>query len=138
MEGNWLYEVLRKNGLTESTSEWLSIHANATRAVLVLIAATLIIGRTLLSVSCRVINANRHHLNDALLKNNFLDRLSWFIPIPLAHFSTAPRWVQFEGIQSDSFDHRCAAQPVFELQPYQNPTGYDLQHFARPASEATH
>lgn len=87
MEGNWLYELLRKNGLAESTSEWLSTLVNATLVVLVLVAATLIIRRILLSVSRKWISANRYHWDDALLRNNFLDRLSWFIPILLAHFS---------------------------------------------------
>lgn len=87
VEGNWLYELLRKYGLTVSTSEWLSTFINTALVLLVLIAATLIIRRILLSFSRKWISANRYQWDDALLKNNFLDRLSWFIPILLAHFS---------------------------------------------------
>jgi miniconductance mechanosensitive channel len=87
MEGNWLYDLLHRNGLAESTSEWLSILINAALVVLVLVVATLIIRRILLSVSRTWIKANRFRWDDALLRNNFLDRLSWFIPILLAHLS---------------------------------------------------
>ena len=87
MEGNWLYEMLQKRGLTEATAEWLSIAVNAALVILVLIAATLIIRRILLSVSRKWIAANRYHWDDALLNNKFLERLSWFIPVLLAHFS---------------------------------------------------
>lgn len=87
MEGNWLYDLLCKNGLAESTSEWLSIIINAILAVLVLVAATLIIRRILLSVSRKWISANRYHWDDAL--------------------------------------------SVFDLRPFQNPTGYDMQHLAQ-------
>ena len=87
MEGNWLYDLLHRKGLAESTSEWLSILINAALVVLVLVVATLIIRRILLSVSRTWIKANRFRWDDALLRNNFLDRLSWFIPILLAHLS---------------------------------------------------
>ena len=87
MEGNWLYELLRQRGWAESTSEWLSTFLNATLVILVLVLATLIIKRILLSASRRWIRENRYDWDDALLRNNFLDRLSWFIPILLAHFS---------------------------------------------------
>ncbi len=87
MEGNWLYDLLRNYGLAESTSEWMSILINAAIVVLILVAATLVIRRILLSVSRKWIRTNRYHWDDALLKNKFLDRLSWFIPILLAHLS---------------------------------------------------
>jgi miniconductance mechanosensitive channel len=87
MEGNWLYDLLHRKGLAESTSEWLSILINAALVVLVLVVATLIIRRILLRVSRTWIKANRYRWDDALLRNNFLDRLSWFIPILLAHLS---------------------------------------------------
>ena len=87
MEGNWLYDLLRNYGLAESTSEWMSILINAAIVVLVLVAATLVIRRILLSVSRKWISTNRYRWDDALLRNKFLDRLSWFIPILLAHLS---------------------------------------------------
>jgi miniconductance mechanosensitive channel len=87
MEGNWLYDLLHRKGLAESTSEWLSILINAALVVLVLVVATLIIRRILLRVSRTWIKANRYRWDDALLRNNFLDRLSWFIPILLAQLS---------------------------------------------------
>lgn len=87
MEGNWLYEVLRKNGLAEASSEVLSIAINTALVIMVLVAATFVIRRILVSVSRKWIAANRYHWDDALLKNNFIDRLSWFIPILLTHLS---------------------------------------------------
>ena len=87
MEGNWLYKLLLANGWSEATAEGLSIAVNVVLVIAILIGAALIISRILLNFSRRWITANRYRWDDALLKHKFLDRLSWFIPILLAHLS---------------------------------------------------
>jgi len=48
------------------------------------------------------------------------------VPIQLYVFSTEKRWVQYEAIISDVFDHIIAVVPEFELRVFQNPTGADF------------
>ncbi|MDA3865306.1 MAG: mechanosensitive ion channel [Salinivirgaceae bacterium] len=56
------------------------------------------------------------------------------VPIEIYVFSKEQRWVYFENIQSDIFDHLLAAIPEFELSIYQNPSGNDLQQFIKNKS----
>lgn len=49
------------------------------------------------------------------------------VPIEIYVFSKEQRWIQFENIQSDIFDHLLAAIKVFGLSIYQNPSGNDLR-----------
>jgi len=49
------------------------------------------------------------------------------IPIELYLFIADTRWVNYEGIQADIFDHILAAVDFFELRVFQNPTGYDIK-----------
>ncbi len=53
------------------------------------------------------------------------------LPIELYVFSNDNRWVNYEEIQADIFDHLLAVVPEFELRLFQNPTGSDLQKLAR-------
>lgn len=48
------------------------------------------------------------------------------IPIEIYCFSNDINWVNYEGIQSDIFDHICAIVPKFGLRIYQQPAGADL------------
>ncbi len=48
------------------------------------------------------------------------------VPIEIYVFSKEQRWVQFEQIQGDIFDHLLAGINEFELSLYQNPSGNDL------------
>lgn len=52
------------------------------------------------------------------------------LPIEIYVFSTEKRWVQYESIQADIFDHILAAAPEFDLRVFQNPTGGDFQRLA--------
>lgn len=45
------------------------------------------------------------------------------LPLELYIFSTDNRWVEFEGIQSDIFDHLLAILPEFGLRAFQAPAG---------------
>ncbi|MCG8702215.1 MAG: mechanosensitive ion channel family protein [Bacteroidales bacterium] len=53
------------------------------------------------------------------------------IPIEIYVFSNDQAWVNYEGIQSDIFDHIIAAIPEFELRVFQNPTGDDFRNLVK-------
>jgi miniconductance mechanosensitive channel len=48
------------------------------------------------------------------------------LPIEIYVFSEEQRWVQYEGILADIFDHLLAAIGEFDLRVYQHPSGSDL------------
>jgi miniconductance mechanosensitive channel len=54
------------------------------------------------------------------------------LPIEIYAFSSDQRWVQYEGIQGDIFDHILAVLPEFGLRVFQNPTGADFGKIAAP------
>lgn len=49
------------------------------------------------------------------------------LPIELYAFVNDVRWVVYEGVQSDVFDHIFAIIPSFGLRVFQNPSGDDLK-----------
>lgn len=49
------------------------------------------------------------------------------IPMEIYVFSRIKSWVEYEGIQSDIFDHILAAIPEFELTVFQEPSGADFR-----------
>lgn len=55
------------------------------------------------------------------------------IPVELYLFLTEKRWVQYEGIQADIFDHLLAVIPEFELSAFQAVSGADLRGLKEPA-----
>ncbi|MDG1899127.1 MAG: mechanosensitive ion channel family protein [Phycisphaerales bacterium] len=52
------------------------------------------------------------------------------LPIELYVFTKDNRWVQYEEIQADIFDHLLAALPEFGLRIFQSPSGSDFQKLA--------
>lgn len=48
------------------------------------------------------------------------------LPIEIYCFSKDKRWVNYEHIQADIFDHLLAATPYFDLEVFELPTGKDL------------
>ncbi|MGI5999344.1 MAG: miniconductance mechanosensitive channel, partial [Lutispora sp.] len=48
------------------------------------------------------------------------------LPIEIYAFTNTTQWVEYEGIQSDIFDHILAVVPEFGLKIYQSPTGSDI------------
>ena len=48
------------------------------------------------------------------------------LPIEVYVFTTTTNWVEYEGIQSDIFDHLLAAAREFDLRLFQSPSGADL------------
>jgi miniconductance mechanosensitive channel len=45
------------------------------------------------------------------------------LPIEVYCFSSNINWVEYEGIQSDIFDHLLSSTSNFDLEIFQNPTG---------------
>ena len=48
------------------------------------------------------------------------------LPLQIYVFCSDKRWVYYEKIQSDIFDHILAVAPEFNLRVFQNPSGYDV------------
>lgn len=55
------------------------------------------------------------------------------IPLEVYCFADSPVWAEYEGIQSDIFEHLLAILPEFGLRAFQNPSGAD---FARRFDDA--
>ena len=52
------------------------------------------------------------------------------LPIEIYVFVNDVRWVHYEGIQSDIFDHLLASLPIFDLRAFQLPSHSSLMHLA--------
>jgi miniconductance mechanosensitive channel len=52
------------------------------------------------------------------------------LPLQIYCFTNSTEWIQYEKIQSDLFDHLYAIIPEFGLRLFQEPTGYDMQHWS--------
>ncbi|HAV54546.1 MAG TPA: mechanosensitive ion channel protein MscS [Aequorivita sp.] len=57
------------------------------------------------------------------------------IPVEIFCFSKDKRWVNYEHIQADIFDHLLAAIPYFDLEVFELPTGKDLSSANNQVSE---
>jgi miniconductance mechanosensitive channel len=53
------------------------------------------------------------------------------IPMELYCFTTTTRWVEYESIQGDIFDHILAVLAEFGLRMHQSPTGYDMRQIGQ-------
>ncbi len=49
------------------------------------------------------------------------------LPLEVYVFTNDTKWVNYEGIQADIFDHLLAAVSYFDLRIFQHPTGHDFQ-----------
>ena len=50
------------------------------------------------------------------------------LPLEIYVFTNDNRWIEYEGIQSDIFDHLLAVLPEFGLKVFQSPAGADFQN----------
>ena len=95
--------------------------------------ATLVNGRHLTNVGtfrAYVEAYLRHHpmiRQDMTFLVRQLSPIEKGLPIEIYVFSREQRWVQYEGIQADIFDHILAVVPEFDLRVVQVPTGADLR-----------
>ena len=58
------------------------------------------------------------------------------LPIQIYCFTATTAWAEYEGIQSDIFDHILAIIPEFDLRVFQHPSGQDLRRSDWPAGPA--
>jgi miniconductance mechanosensitive channel len=92
----------------------------------------LINGRRLTNVGCLrayIVEYLKSHpkiRQDMTLLVRHLEPTEHGLPIQLYVFSNDTNWINFEGIQSDIFDHILAVIPEFDLRVYQRPSGSDL------------
>lgn len=56
------------------------------------------------------------------------------LPLELYLFSKDKRWVHYEAIQADIFDHLYAIAPLFQLRIFQHPSGHDWQQMGLKSS----
>jgi miniconductance mechanosensitive channel len=59
------------------------------------------------------------------------------LPMEIYVFTTTTAWAEYEGIQSDIFDHVLAILPEFDLRVHQTPTGRDLRESVAGLSRLT-
>jgi len=57
------------------------------------------------------------------------------LPIQIYCFTATTKWDEFEGIQSDIFDHILAIVPEFGLRVFQHPSGQDVRKMRLAAAE---
>jgi miniconductance mechanosensitive channel len=57
------------------------------------------------------------------------------LPMQIYCFSNDTNWVNYEGLQSDIFDHILATLPEFGLRAFQSPAGADVAALGGSAGE---
>ncbi|HTO03834.1 MAG TPA: mechanosensitive ion channel domain-containing protein [Opitutus sp.] len=86
------------------------------------------------------LRAHPHIHQDMLMLVRQLDPTEHGLPLEIYAFTNDTRWVVYEGVQADIFDHLVAIAGQFDLRIFQQPSGNDLQEaLARvvPASMAS-
>jgi miniconductance mechanosensitive channel len=58
------------------------------------------------------------------------------LPIQIYCFTSTTKWAEYEGIQSDIFDHILAIVPEFGLRVFQHPSGQDVRELGLAAIDA--
>ena len=56
------------------------------------------------------------------------------VPIEIYVFVNDVRWIEYEAIQSDIFDHLLATLPIFSLRAFQLPSDSSLAQLGQKAS----
>jgi miniconductance mechanosensitive channel len=59
------------------------------------------------------------------------------LPIQIYCFTATTKWAEYEGIQSDIFDHILAIIPEFGLRVFQHPSGQDLREIGLAGGTGT-
>ncbi|MDP1931080.1 MAG: mechanosensitive ion channel family protein [Gammaproteobacteria bacterium] len=60
------------------------------------------------------------------------------LPLEVYCFTNTVIWVEYEGIQSDIFDHLLAILPEFGLRVFQHPSGTDMREMGVSLGRSTH
>ncbi|MDD2431772.1 MAG: mechanosensitive ion channel [Firmicutes bacterium] len=77
-----------------------------------------------------IVSYLKHHpqINDNLLQIvRQLAPEAGGLPLEVYAFTNDTRWIVYEGVQSDIFDHILAVAGEFDLKIFQNPSGHDLR-----------
>jgi miniconductance mechanosensitive channel len=74
-----------------------------------------------------VLNENSAINKDLTIMVRHLAPTDRGLPIEIYCFSKDKRWVNYEHIQADIFDHLLAAMPYFDLEVFELPSGTDVQ-----------
>jgi len=74
---------------------------------------------------------------DLILLIRQLEPTAHGLPMEIYVFTNDTRWVEYEAIQADIFDHILAVMPEFGLRVYQEPAGSDLARLGHIASAET-
>lgn len=69
--------------------------------------------------------------SDDILMVRQLEPTACGLPLEIYGFTATTAWVEYEGIQSDIFDHLLAIAPEFGLRIYQEPSGLDMREGLR-------
>ena len=78
-----------------------------------------------------------HSTGDFTFLIRHLDPTPTGLPIQLYIFTNDNRWVPYEQIQADIFDHLLAAVPEFDLGVFQSPSGRDLEMLGNALKNST-
>ncbi len=65
-----------------------------------------------------------------------LEQTATGIPLQVFCYVNTTVWPEYEGIQSDIFEHLIAVAPAFNLSAFCSPTGRDMVNIANPKPEA--
>ena len=75
------------------------------------------------------LKAHKALRDDMTLMVRQLDPGPQGLPIEIYCFTATTDWAEYEGIQSDIFDHLLAILPEFGLRAFQQPSGADFSRF---------
>ena len=84
----------------------------------------------------RLLKSHPHIHQQMTLMVRQLEQTPNGIPIEIYAFTNTTKWVEYEAIQGDLFDHVFAVLPEFGLRAHQAPTGYDMRSLARPSFDS--
>lgn len=72
-----------------------------------------------------------HQRADMLLMVRQLEPTEHGLPMQVYCFTNTTAWAEYEGIQSDIFDHLLAAASWFDLEVFERPSGVDVRHWGQ-------
>lgn len=81
-------------------------------------------------------NHPKIHQKDFTFLVRQLQPTSEGLPVEVYVFTNDNRWVEYEGIQSDIFDHLLAVVPYFDLEVHELPSGSDVRNAESRAAAA--
>ena len=87
MEDNWIYQYLLQHNFSAESAYFWTLSTSGVLIALIIIVATLVLRRILLKVCLSWIKKNKYRWDDALLDNQVINKISWFIPIILVLLS---------------------------------------------------